>query len=73
MTDGWKRVKDKTTGHEYTRWHVDPKRHEVIDKPAVDDHGNPLPAKPNVLGKRSSAPSTGSVEQKAASPAEKGK
>lgn len=40
------RVKDKTTGHEYSVRRPDPKRVDVLDKPAVDRNGKPLPAKP---------------------------
>ena len=39
------RVKDKTTGHEYTVRFVDPDQHEVLDKPAVDVNGDALPGK----------------------------
>lgn len=48
------RVKDKTSGHEFTvdEVRLEDKRfaeaHEVLDKPAVNRYGAPLPAKPNV-------------------------
>lgn len=53
------RVKDKNSRHEYTvaeqslRAH-----HEVIDKPAVDAVGQPLPAKPFVPHKGAGSKST---------------
>lgn len=40
------RVKDKTTGHEFTVRHPDLSKVAVIDKPAVDRNGRPLEAKP---------------------------
>ncbi|GAA1436304.1 hypothetical protein GCM10009616_35760 [Microlunatus lacustris] len=42
----WTRVKDKETGHESSTAVVRD-HHEVLDKPAVDRNGDPLPAKPN--------------------------
>jgi hypothetical protein len=48
MTQGWTRVKDNSTGHEYTVGVVDPEAHTILkDKDAVDTYGVPLPAKPN--------------------------
>lgn len=53
------RVKDKNSRHEYTvATHAIREHHEVIDKPAVDAVGQPLPAKPFVpkgAGSRSTA------------------
>lgn len=40
------RVKDKATGHEYSVRHPNPAKVEVLDTPAVDRNGRPLPAKP---------------------------
>lgn len=56
------RVKDKNSKHEYTVAVVGLRaHHEVIDKPAVDSVGKPLPPKPFVphkgAGKKSTAPS----------------
>lgn len=49
MATEWTRVKDKSTGHEYTVAVVDPEAHDVLDKKdAVDLQGNPLPAKPKL-------------------------
>jgi hypothetical protein len=45
MTD-WVRVKDKRTGHEYSVASPDSDVHDVLDKPAADAGGQPLPAKP---------------------------
>lgn len=47
------RVKDPTTGTEYTTGAVNAKNKglTVIDKPAVDDFGRALPAKRNPLPK----------------------
>lgn len=42
----WKRVRDKHSGHEYSTQHVLADAHEVLDKPAADAYGRPLPAKP---------------------------
>lgn len=44
----WTRVRDKATGHEYSVQNVMPPAHEVLDKPAADAYGRPLPAKPRV-------------------------
>lgn len=42
----WKRVRSKRgPGHEYSVQVVDPNRHDVVDKPAADSQGRPLPAK----------------------------
>lgn len=47
------RVRDAETGHEYTtrRLTVDanPDRYAVLDKPAADRQGRPLPPKPRIL------------------------
>ena len=43
----WIRVKDKITGHHYTTAVVLP-QHEVLDQPAVDANGKPLPPKHNI-------------------------
>lgn len=40
------RVKDKLTGHEFSVRFADPEQHEVLDKDAVDNNGEPLPPKP---------------------------
>lgn len=40
------RVKDKTTGHEFSVRHPNLARVEVLDEPAVDNEGRSLPAKP---------------------------
>jgi hypothetical protein len=55
MAQEWTRVKDNSTGHEYTVGVVDPAAHTILkDKDAVDMYGVPLPAKPNMrLGARS--------------------
>ena len=43
------RVKDKEAGHEFTvADFAVPVGCDVIDKPAVDQNGDPLPAKPSV-------------------------
>lgn len=44
------RVKDPSTGHEHTVTTLQAEAFgcQVINKPAVDDWGNPLPAKPSV-------------------------
>ena len=47
------RVKDKQTGHEttigvITGGEVDTEVWEILDKPALDSNGVPLPGKPNV-------------------------
>ena len=43
------RVKDKNSKHEYTVATVAVRaHHELIDKPAVDPVGRPLPPKPHV-------------------------
>lgn len=42
------RVKDKSTGHEYSVRHPDPEKVDVLDKPAVDRNGRVLPAVPHV-------------------------
>ena len=47
MTD-WVHVKDKRTGHEYSVASPDSDVHDVLDKPAADAGGQPLPAKPFV-------------------------
>ena len=39
------RVKDKATGHEYSARRPDLDKVEVLDKPAVDRNGRPLPPK----------------------------
>lgn len=41
------RVKDKTTGHEYTvrAAHFNPDAHERLDKPALDVRGEPMAPK----------------------------
>lgn len=62
----WTRVKDKRTGHHYSTAVVDPKNHEVLKQPAVDVHGNPLPAKHNT-NRKAAAPA------EAAEPDTKGK
>ena len=50
------RVKDKASRHEFTIDKINVVDGlEIIDKPAVDPRGNPLPAKPSVPVK-SSAP-----------------
>lgn len=49
------RVRDKDTGHEYTirAEHLNAEAHEVLDKPALDNHGEPAAMKPRQpLGKR---------------------
>jgi hypothetical protein len=56
------RVKNKTSKHEYTiAEHSVTDAVELLDKPAVDAVGQPLPPKPFVphkgAGKKSSAPS----------------
>jgi len=43
----WTRVKDKDTGHEYSVAVVVDEAHEVLQKPATDRLGVPLPAKLN--------------------------
>lgn len=45
------RVKDKTTGHEFSVRVPNPAKVDVIDKPAVDLNSKPLPAKPKVAVK----------------------
>lgn len=42
------RVRDARTGHQYTTARVDPEHHKVLDKPAVNRSGKPLPPKPHV-------------------------
>lgn len=42
MAKKWVRVKDKKTGHEYSVVHVDPDKHDVIDKPAASRTGKPF-------------------------------
>lgn len=46
------RVKDKDTGHEFSvvksAYDADPAPYEVIDKPAVECDGTPLPPKHNL-------------------------
>lgn len=42
------RVRDSRTGHQYTTARVDVEHHKVLDKPAVDRSGKPLPPKPHV-------------------------
>ena len=44
------RVKDKETGHEFSlaARSVNADLHDVLDKPAVDANGRPLPAKPHI-------------------------
>ena len=59
----WTRVRDKSTGHEFSVVNVNTKAHEVLDKPAVDRNGSPLPAKPRVAtGAAKSAPADESSE-----------
>lgn len=60
----WTRVRDKSTGHEFSVARVNPKAHDVLDKPAVDRNGSPLPAKPRVSnGAAKSAPADTSSER----------
>jgi hypothetical protein len=47
------RVKDKTTGHEYSVRFPDPEQHEVLKKDAVDINGDPLPGKPKTTVSKS--------------------
>lgn len=42
------RVKDKTTGHEFTVRHPNLAKVDVIDSRALDANGQPLPATPHV-------------------------
>lgn len=46
MSD-FQRVKDKITQHEYSVRYPDPDQHIVLDEPAVDRNGDPLPATPH--------------------------
>jgi hypothetical protein len=69
MTD-WVRVRNKVNPtSEYTRAVADPKRHDVLDKPAVDSHGDPLPAKP-INNPKSPAKSDTPPDANKATPAE---
>lgn len=55
----WKRVKDTRTGHEFTVAVVNEEHHAVLDKPATNRTGQPLPAKPNIRkGSHKAAPKT---------------
>lgn len=42
------RVKDKTTGHEFSVVNVNEDAHILLDKPGEDSFGRALPAKPNI-------------------------
>ena len=44
----FQRVKDKATGHEYSVRHPDLAKVKVLDEPAIDRNGHPLPAKPKM-------------------------
>lgn len=47
------RVKDGRTGHHYTTAKsvadADPDRYTILDQPAVDAHGDPLPQQSQIL------------------------
>jgi hypothetical protein len=58
----WVRVKDDTTGHEYSISREPFDGETVIDKPAANLQGEPLPAKPNInLARRKASDSAGSA------------
>ncbi len=68
MTD-FLRVKDNETGHEFSARRPNPAKVTVLDKPAVDADGRPLPAKHNVSAtlrgkKKPATESTGTTENK---------
>lgn len=56
----WVRVKDKSTGHEYSVAVVDPDAHEVLKKDAADMYNEPLPAKPKLTTEQAKAAKEGS-------------
>ena len=45
----FQRVKDKSTGDEYSARRPDLNKVEVLDEPAVDANGRPLPGKPKTV------------------------
>ena len=66
------RAKDPSTGHEFTTTALAAKvlGADVVDKPAVDERGNALPAKPRVRVRKDAAP-TASPEAAPKTPARK--
>lgn len=67
------RVRDKDTGHEYTirAAHFNEDAHTVIDKPALDAHGEPAAMKPREsVGKRAAKKTASSGTRNPASATE---
>ena len=58
------RAKDPSTGHEFTTTALAAKMlgADVVDKPAVDERGNALPAKPRVRVRKDTAPAASQDE-----------
>lgn len=68
--DALYRVKNKNTRHESTmtgsQIHAfGADDHEILDKPAADDNGNPLPAKPHLTPSQAKAAQAAETEEQA--------